>query len=409
MTTFIYEPIMVGHCPTFALWISRLARANGESTVLYLADSILESEALEPNIALAREAGVEIRSAGGEGEHYTHDAGRIAADWYTNQRETSPGDRLIVPTVDLMLKSGHVPTPPPDVSLDIIVHQPGSEVGLIPPWAMLRRGRTGLRRIKGVRKREAILKSIPANHTFVIDPHEFLGPGKRRFMRRFGSLDPRLLPIGTLNTEGYEPTPSARRALGLPAEGPMLVIVGSIGRGDGKGRSVLQRAWSEVRRSVPNATLAVLGDSIDTRKIDNDATATDEGNGVFRLARVLSQPDMLGIASEGSAVWAVRDRVEGMSSIADMALHLGRPVIVAKINVSAAWFTPGVGGELIDPGSHRSVARAILRAFDNSKPGCTPPQTYFDGFEGSVEALAGRRRFTSEDLPARLRNGSASQ
>ncbi|MAJ46476.1 MAG: hypothetical protein CBC35_04115 [Planctomycetes bacterium TMED75] len=409
MTTFIYEPIMVGHCPAFALWISRLTRANGESTVLYLADSILESTIMKPNIDLAREAGVEIRSAGLEGEHYTPDAGRIASDWYTNQRETSPGDRLIVPTVDLIIKAGYVPTPSSDVRLDIIMHQPGSEVRLVPPWTMLRRGRTGLRQIKGIRQREHILKSIPANQTFVIDPHELLGPGKRRFMRRFGSLDPRLLPIGTLNTEGYEPTPSARHALGLPTEGPMLVIIGSIGNGDSKGRSVLQKAWSEVRRRVPNASLAVLGASIDTKKIDNDATATEQGNGVFRLSRVLSHPELLGIASEGSAVWAVRDRVEGMSSIADIALHFGRPVIVAAINVSAAWFTPGAGGELVDPGSHRSVARAILRAFDRSKTQSTPPPDSFGGFEGAVEALSGRRRFTSEDLPARLRNGSASR
>ena len=405
MTTFLYEPIISGHNPTFALWVSRVARANGEETVLYLPDGVLKSETMKLNVDLARAAGVEIRSAGVEGETYDDAGGRIGAEWYETQRETKPGDRLIVPTIDLMIRAGCVPTPSSDVQFDVIFHQPGSQLRLIPRWKLLRRGRTGFRRIGFARHRRRLMNSVSAHHTFFIDPHECLGPGRRRFMRHFGSLDPRLLPIGTLNTEGYEPAPSARHALGLPTEGPMLVVVGSINGGDAKGRNVLKLAWSEVRRTMPDATLAILGASYENKIIDKNQTAVDEGNGMIRLARVLSQSELLGVVSEASAVWSVRDRVEGMSSIADIALHFGRPVIVAGINVSSAWFTSGVGGERIDPGSVRSVARGILRAFARSRFAPTPPSTEFDGFAGAVDALAGRRHFTPDDLPLRLRTG----
>ena len=48
-----------------------------------------------------------------------------------------------------------------------------------------------------------------------------------------------MLPIGTLNTEGYESNPVARRTLGLPTEGPMLVVVGAIRQSDAKRTDVL--------------------------------------------------------------------------------------------------------------------------------------------------------------------------
>lgn len=161
-------------------------------------------------------------------------------------------------------------------------------------------------------------------------------------MRRFESLDPWLLPISSLNLEGFRPNPEARRTLGLPTAGPMLVLVGHVAPFDGKGRNVLREAWSRVRRSSPEAMLAILGGELEG---DDSPRVVDEGDGVLRLARPLSQPDYLGMVREASAVWAVRKRLAGVSSTIDAAMHYGRPVIVSATNVSPAWYTDGVGGD----------------------------------------------------------------
>ena len=404
MPIFIPEIMTVGHAPGFALWVARLAQANGdgETTVIYLADGAIESDFLRPNIELARQAGVDIRPAGVAGERYEVVAGRRACDWCTDNLSLEPGDRLIVPTVDLMLDSGCLPIVPSGVDLDVIFHQPGTQARMIPPRSFLKRRRTGIRNVQKSRRRARFLRAHSPNRTFVLDTHEFLGPGRRRFMRRFESLDPRLLPIESLNTEGYEPHSDARRTLGLPTEGPMLVVVGGIGLADGKGRDTLLDAWPEVRRGSPDATLAVLGGRVGD---DSSATVSDEGDGVFRLARPLLQAEYLGMIEAASVVWAVRDRVEGMSSTVGVAMHFGRPTLVSSLNVSSSWCTRGAGGERVDPGDPRSIARGILRAFDASHVGRIDNDFCLGGFAAAVDALAGRRRFMPEDLPDRLRTG----
>jgi glycosyltransferase involved in cell wall biosynthesis len=103
----------------------------------------------------------------------------------------------------------------------------------------------------------------------------------------------------------------------------------------------------------------------------------------------------------------VRDRVEGMSSTVDVAMHFGRPTIVSAINVSPAWITRGAGGERVDSANPRSVARGIQRAFDVSHVERIDAASCFGGFTGAVDALAGRRRFTPADLPRRLRTGNS--
>lgn len=109
--------------------------------------------------------------------------------------------------------------------------------------------------------------------------------------------------------------------------------------------------------------LAVLGGEIWD---DPSEAVIEEKDGLFRLARPLSQSDYLGMIEAAAVVWAVRDRVEGMSSTVDVAMHFGRPTIVSAINVSPAWITRGAGGERVDSANPRSVARGIQRAFDVS-------------------------------------------
>ena len=77
--------------------------------------------------------------------------------------------------------------------------------------------------------------------------------------------------------------------------------------------------------------LAVLGGEI---RDDPSEAVIEEKDGLLRLARPLSQSDYLGMIEAAAVVWAVRDRVEGMSSTVDVAMHFGRPTIVSAINVS---------------------------------------------------------------------------
>ena len=77
--------------------------------------------------------------------------------------------------------------------------------------------------------------------------------------------------------------------------------------------------------------LAVLGGEIWD---DPSEAVIEEKDGLFRLARPLSQSDYLGMIEAAAVVWAVRDRVEGLSSTVDVAMHFGRPTIVSAINVS---------------------------------------------------------------------------
>ena len=69
----------------------------------------------------------------------------------------------------------------------------------------------------------------------------------------------------------------------------MLVVVGAIGPGDAKRRDVLLDARSEVRRASPDAMLAVLGGEIQD---DPSEAVIEEKDGLFRLARPLSQSDL---------------------------------------------------------------------------------------------------------------------
>jgi len=145
----------------------------------------------------------------------------------------------------------------------------------------------------------------------------------------------RLIPQG-VDTERFRPATdkSARRAaLGLPADAPLVVFVGSlIAR---KGIDVLLDAWGGIQSRFPDATLALVGR--DT--FDDDAEATDflrarlEGLPAEARQRVLRAgvQDAVEQWLAAADVFAFPSRREGFGTVMIEAMACGLPCVVAEL------------------------------------------------------------------------------
>jgi glycosyltransferase involved in cell wall biosynthesis len=138
----------------------------------------------------------------------------------------------------------------------------------------------------------------------------------------------------------------ARRQLGLDPDAPVALCVGRLVHQ--KGQLELARRWEEVRATVPDATLVLVGDGPHRASIAALhapgvvlAGSTDDVRPWYAAADVCAQPS----------------RWEGMSYVTLEAMASGLPVVA--FDVGGMRHALGDGRHVVEPGDHTQFAGAV--------------------------------------------------
>jgi glycosyltransferase involved in cell wall biosynthesis len=143
---------------------------------------------------------------------------------------------------------------------------------------------------------------------------------------------------------------AARIRLGLPT-GPLAVCVGRLCTQKGQGD--LLTAWQAVRRAVPAAWLAFVGDGPDRAALQHRA---GDGAGVQFAGDRADVAQWLAAAD----VVVVPSRWEGMALVPLEALACGRSVVVTDV-AGAAEAVPADAGAIVPVGDLGALAGEIVR------------------------------------------------
>ena len=196
----------------------------------------------------------------------------------------------------------------------------------------------------------------------------------------------------------------ARRALSLPADGPMLLFVGRIQRL--KGTSVAVRALAELRSRFPGAYLVIVGGP-------SGPTGETEIAGLHALVDDLGlhdhvrfvppQPhELLSTYYRAADVAVVPSRSESFGLVALEAAACGRPVVAAAVGGLRTIVEDGRTGFLVDGRDPAAYARAVeklLASPDDAAAMGEAAARRAAGFTWSTTAARLRRLYT--DLVAR--------
>ena len=141
----------------------------------------------------------------------------------------------------------------------------------------------------------------------------------------------------------------ARDRLGVPADAPLAVCVGRVTRQ--KGQDILLAGWPAVRRSCPDARLALVGGGDLLPKLSAVPMP-----GVTFAGPVPDVRDWLAAAD----VVVLPSRWEGLSLTVLEALAAGRSVVVSDVPGLGEMVAPGVG-KRVAAGDPAALADAVTR------------------------------------------------
>lgn len=144
----------------------------------------------------------------------------------------------------------------------------------------------------------------------------------------------------------------ARTSLGI-GPSPLAVCVGRVCRQ--KGQDLLLTAWPEVRRQVPGARLALVGDGPDRPRLEALA-----GEGVDWVGDVADVRPWL----TASDVVALPSRWEGLAFTMLEAMATGRSVVTASVSGSEV-LADGTAGAVVPVESPRALADALTTRLAN--------------------------------------------
>lgn len=157
------------------------------------------------------------------------------------------------------------------------------------------------------------------------------------------------------------PTPAeARRRLGLPAEGPLIGIVGRLQRW--KGMHVLVEAMPEVLRRCPDAHCVVVGGD---HALEPDYPAFLRGR--MEALELTNAVTLAGLQSNVPEWMQAMDVIvhasdhEPFGIVVIEAMALGKPVVAGNAAGPTEVITDGVHGLLTPYGDAPALAAAILR------------------------------------------------
>ncbi|SFO77072.1 Glycosyltransferase involved in cell wall bisynthesis [Geodermatophilus dictyosporus] len=162
----------------------------------------------------------------------------------------------------------------------------------------------------------------------------------------------RVVPNG-VDTDRYAPRErvGARARLGV-ADAPLAVCVGRLS--EQKGQDVLLAAWPAVRRSVPDARLALVGEGPWRERLSAAA-----GEGVLVAGNSSDPRDWYAAAD----VIVVPSRWEGMALVPLEAGASGRSVVISDVAGAREAVVPGTGAvvPVEDPAALAEAVAARLR------------------------------------------------
>jgi teichuronic acid biosynthesis glycosyltransferase TuaC len=156
----------------------------------------------------------------------------------------------------------------------------------------------------------------------------------------------------------------ARRALGQPADGKMILYVGRVE--PAKGVEDLLAAFALIAPHHPNVRLAIVGDGSVRAKAEKQAAAlpgrilVPGGRPLDEVSRWMAACDLLTLPS-----WN-----EGTPNVVLEALASGRPVVATRVGGIPDLIDRPSLGELVDPRNPQALADALVRVLG----GCHDPQ-----------------------------------
>ncbi|PRH75944.1 glycosyl transferase family 1, partial [Streptomyces solincola] len=155
--------------------------------------------------------------------------------------------------------------------------------------------------------------------------------------------------VDTARFAGAADRAAARAALGLPAADPLVVCVARLCRQ--KGQDDLLRAWDAVRRRVPAARLALVGDGPEAGAL----RAAADGSVLF--AGAVADPAPWYRAAD---LAVLPSRWEGLALAPLEAMAAGRPVVVTDVDGARESLPPGQEPYcLVRPGDPEALAGAL--------------------------------------------------
>jgi glycosyltransferase involved in cell wall biosynthesis len=140
---------------------------------------------------------------------------------------------------------------------------------------------------------------------------------------------------------------AVRAGLGLH-QGPAVVCVGRLA--PQKGQDLLVAAWPEIRRTVPDATLLLVGDGPDRAALEAAA-----GPGVLFVGPV----DDAALWYAAADVVVAPSRWEGMALVPIEAMASGRSVVTTDVS-GARETLGGVAGAIVPIGDRQALVEAVL-------------------------------------------------
>lgn len=162
------------------------------------------------------------------------------------------------------------------------------------------------------------------------------------------------------------PTPAAaRRALGLPTEGPLIGIVGRLQRW--KGMHVLVEAMPEILRVHPDARCVLVGGKHDLEPdysdyLESRIAALGVGDRVTLTGLQRNIPEWM----QAMDVVVHASDHEPFGIVIIEAMALGKPVVAGNAAGPTEIITDGVHGLLTPYGDSTALAGAILRYLDDT-------------------------------------------
>ncbi len=161
---------------------------------------------------------------------------------------------------------------------------------------------------------------------------------------------------------------ASRIALGLPAEGRLLVFVGLLVTA--KGVRELLAAWEQLRDDGgPPVHLAVVGDGPLRAEVAQAASRAASNGGARRgllFAPGALPLDRVALHLGAADVVTLPTHREGTPNVVLEALASGRPVVATRVGGIPDVITHGATGLLVSPRQTAELARALRDALDRS-------------------------------------------
>ncbi len=166
-------------------------------------------------------------------------------------------------------------------------------------------------------------------------------------------------PVGPRYAEGDGER--FRHAHGIPADAPLIVVVGAIT--NGRGQDVLVRALPAIRRSIPDAHLAIVGEP-HPRDLDREYQRDLAGLGEALAPGAVTFTgfeERIEDAYAAASVVVNPTRYEGFGRVAFEALLAGRPVVSTSVGAVPELLRDGVDALLVPSDRPNELARATVR------------------------------------------------